>query len=122
MAVYQYDLIIRKITQAMKLTNIQVLVWNYVKVDTNRQVEIEGRLRWYFEVTDQCETFFSTKDWSIFYLYTVIVEVRKVFEIFDEDHDGKITTKELGGSKNWLWAQFLTVSTHHELLVSNDVS
>ena len=29
----------------------------------------------------------------------VIVEVRKVFEIFDEDCDGKITTKELGGEK-----------------------
>ena len=27
----------------------------------------------------------------------VIIEVRKVFEIFDEDCDGKITTKELGG-------------------------
>ena len=26
----------------------------------------------------------------------MIVEVRKVFDIFDEDRDGKITTKELG--------------------------
>ena len=34
----------------------------------------------------------------------MIVEVRKVFDIFDEDRDGKITTKELGskyGTRLW---------------------
>ena len=34
----------------------------------------------------------------------MIVEVRKVFDIFDEDRDGKITTKELGSKYGtWLW-------------------
>ena len=42
-AVYQYELTFSNFTQVIKLTSIQVLVWNYVKVDTNRQVKIEGR-------------------------------------------------------------------------------
>ena len=34
----------------------------------------------------------------------MIVEVRKVFDIFDEDRDGKITTKELGSKyRTSLW-------------------
>ena len=41
-----------------------------------------------------------TEKLANFDFLTVIVEVRKVFEIFDEDHDGKITTKELGGTIN----------------------
>ena len=46
------------------------------------------------ETWGEFEVFFDKN----FDLCKVIVEVKKVFEIFDEDHDGKITTKELGGT------------------------
>ena len=38
----------------------------------------------------------------------MIVEVRKVFDIFDEDRDGKITTKELGSKYGTLLWNFLS--------------